>query len=311
MPTGWTAADIPDQTGRRALITGANGGLGLQTTLALARQGTQVLLACRNPQRGQQAADRVRAGAPDARVEVVELDVADLGSVRRAARAVADGGGLDLLINNAGIMAVPQRRETVQGFELQMGTNHLGHFALTGLLLPALLDRPGSRVVTVTSLAQHAGWFDPDRLDGTGRYTAWRAYNRSKLANAVFTVELGRRLHAASAATASLGAHPGLSHTGLQYTGPRMDRSLIAIPLAIGTQLTAQPPEQGALPQLRAATDPEAAGGTCYGPSGVGQTRGLPRRVRFARAAYDQDLGARLWQRSEQLTGVAFDLPGT
>ena len=223
MPTGWTTTDIPDQHGRMALVTGANTGIGFHQALELARKGAHVLLAARDPERGRTARSAIPGDLPAANVELLRLDLADLESVRRLADQLLDRGqGLDLLINNAGVMAVPQRQTTAQGFELQLGTNHLGHFALTGRLLPALLARQGSRVVTVSSLNHRMGAIRLEDLQSERGYSPWRAYNQSKLANALFTLELDRRLRAAGASTLSVGAHPGYSRTELQYRGPRL-----------------------------------------------------------------------------------------
>jgi NAD(P)-dependent dehydrogenase (short-subunit alcohol dehydrogenase family) len=308
MPTGWTTAEIPDQHGRTALVTGANTGIGFHQALELARKGAHVLLAARNPERGQSARSAILGELPAASVELVGLDLADLESVRHLADQLLDHDqGLDLLINNAGVMAVPHRQTTAQGFELQWGTNHLGHFALTGRLLPALLARQGSRVVTVSSLNHRMGAIRLDDLQSERRYGPWRAYNQSKLANALFTLELDRRLRAAGASTLSVGAHPGFSRTELQYRGPRLGGSgIAALGLGLLTRFVGQPAARGALPVLRAATDPAAEGGDYYGPDGPGEARGLPRKVHYSRTAHDQALAGRLWQASEALTGVTF-----
>lgn len=308
MPTGWAATDIPDQHGRCALVTGANTGIGFHQALELARHGAHVLLASRNPDRGRAARDAILREVPAASVELVALDLADLGSVARLASELADrAGGLDLLINNAGVMAVPHRRTTAQGFELQFGTNHLGHFALTGRLLPALLRRPGSRVVTVSSLNHYIGSIRLDDLQSEHGYGRWRAYSQSKLANALFTLELDRRLRAVGASTISVGAHPGYSRTELQYRGPQLGGGGIsALALGLATRFAAQPASHGALPVLRAATDPDAQGGDYYGPGWPGESRGAPRKVHYAKKAHDEQLADRLWQASETLTGVTF-----
>jgi NAD(P)-dependent dehydrogenase (short-subunit alcohol dehydrogenase family) len=312
MATGWTAADMPDQHGRIALVTGANSGIGFHQALELAHKGAHVLLACRDAGRGHAARAAIAGKIAAASVEVVELDLADLDSVTRLADEVLGrAGGLDLLVNNAGVMAVPHREVTAQGFELQFGTNHLGHFALTMRLLPVMVDRPDSRVVTVSSLNHRMGSVRLDDLQSEHGYGAWRAYNQSKLANALFTLELDRRLRAAAASTISVGAHPGYSHTALQYSGPRLGGGGIsARALGLVTRFAAQPAARGALPVLRAATDPEARGGDYYGPGGPGESRGSPRKVRYAKAAHDQQLAGRLWQVSEKLTGEAFPLSG-
>lgn len=308
MPTGWAAADMLNQHGRIALVTGANSGIGFHAALELARKGGHVLLAARDSSRGRDARTAILQQVPAAGVELVQLDLADLDAVQRLASHVLDRGeGLDLLINNSGVMAVPHRQTTAQGFELQFGTNHLGHFALTGRLLPALLARPGSRVVTVSSLNHRWGSIRLDDLQGEHGYGPWRAYNQSKLANALFTLELDRRLRAAGAGTISVGAHPGFTRTGLQYRGPRLGGGGIpAQALGLVTRFAAQPAASGALPVLRAATDPHARGGDYYGPGGLGEGRGPPRKVAYSKRAHDEQLASRLWQASEVLTSVTF-----
>jgi len=308
MPAGWAAADVPGQHGRSVLVTGANSGIGLQAALELARHDAVVLLACRDTGRGGAARDAIVRQVPAAAIELVALDLADLDSVARLAGQVLDrGGGLDLLINNAGVMAVPSRQVTAQGFELQFGTNYLGHFALTLRLLPVLLGRPGSRVVTVSSLVHRFGSIRLDDLQGEHGYGPWRAYSQSKLANALFTLELDRRLRAARAPTISVGAHPGYSRTGLLYSGPNLgDGGIFARVLGLAASFTGQPAAQGALPVLRAATDPQARGGDYYGPRGPGEGMGAPRKVGYARTARDEQLAKRLWEASEVLTGVTF-----
>ena len=311
MPTRWAAADMPGQHGRAALVTGANSGIGFHQALELARRGAHVLLGSRNADRGGSARGAILRELPAASVELVPLDLADLDSVRRLAELLLGRAeGLDLLINNAGVMAVPHRQTTAQGFELQFGTNHLGHFALTGRLLPALLRRHGSRVVTVCSLMHRFGSTRMDDLQSEHHYGPWRAYNQSKLANALFTLELDRRLRAAGAGTLSVGAHPGYSRTRLQYSGPRLGGGgMPARLMGLGTRFTGQPAARGALPVLRAATDPDAEGGDYYGPGGPGEARGAPRKVHYAKRAHDRRLAGRLWQASESLTGVTFPAP--
>ena len=309
MAAGWTAADMPGQHGRTVLVTGANSGIGFHVALELARRAAVVLLACRDAGRGQAAREAIVRQVPAAVVELVALDLADLDSVARlAGQLVGRAGGLDVLINNAGVFAVPVRRVTAQGFELQFGTNHLGHFALTVRLLPALLARPGSRVVTVTSLAHRFGSIRFEDLNSEQRYGRWRAYSQSKLANALFTVELERRLRASGAAAISVGAHPGYSSTALMTSGPRLGGGggIVARMMGVAAPVTGQPAARGALPVLRAATDPRARGGDCYGPRGPAQSRGTPRRVGYARAARDEQLAGRLWRACEALTGVSF-----
>ncbi len=297
----WTAADIPDQTGRIALITGANSGLGLESARALAARGATVVLACRSRRRGEAARAELLAGAA-AGLEVLELDLADLASVRQAAAWMAEQyGRLDLLLNNAGVMG-PPRRLTADGFELQFGTNHLGHFALTAALLPLLQERPQARVVTVTSGAQYLGRIAFDDLQAERSYDRWAAYGQSKLANVMFALELQQRLEAAGSRVSSLAAHPGLARTNLQpasvaATGSRLEGLAYRLmdPLFQSAAL-------GALPQLHAATAPTARGGEHYGPDQWGGMRGWPTQVRIAPAALDPGQRRRLWEVSEALT---------
>jgi NAD(P)-dependent dehydrogenase (short-subunit alcohol dehydrogenase family) len=309
---GWTTADIPDQSGRVALVTGGNSGLGYQTALQLARQGARVLLAARDRGRGVAALEQLAAaGVPAGHAELVQLDLADLASVERfAAGFLAGGQGLDLLVNNAGVMAIPHRETTAQGYERQFGTNHLGHFALTGRLLPALVQRPGSRVVTVSSnMHKRASGIDFDDLQAERSYRPWPAYEQSKLANAMFVLELDRRLRAAGLDVVSAGAHPGFAATNLQVTGPRSGGGgLMARGMGLATRLFAQPARDGALPVLDAATGENVRGGEYFGPDGPGEMRGRhPKLVQFSRAAHDEAAAARLWAVSEELTGVTFE----
>jgi NAD(P)-dependent dehydrogenase (short-subunit alcohol dehydrogenase family) len=306
------ALAIPDQRGRAAVVTGANSGLGYETALGLARAGARIVMAARDAVRGAAAADRLRVAVPGAHVDVAQLDLADLGSVREFAVTVAEQlpDGLDLLVNNAGVMAVPQRRTTAQGLELQIGTNHFGHFALTLALLPLLVRRAGARVITVTSLAHR--WSRGLRHDDLQRersYSAWAAYSDSKLANALFTVELDRRLQAAETTVLSLGAHPGLAATNLHVSGPRLGGGgLMArvVGLLGRAPLLTQSPEGGAAPTLMAAGDPGAAGGRLYGPCCFGETQGRPTVTAFSGPALDPDAGRRLWVASERITEARF-----
>ncbi len=306
----WTAADMPDLAGVRAVVTGANSGLGFHTTLELARRGAGVVLAVRDEARGADAVEQVLRQVPVARLEVRALDLADLASVRAFAAGVGEEP-LDLLVNNAGVMAIPHRT-TAQGFEMQFGTNHLGHFALTGLLLPAL--RAGSvrggpaRVVTLSSMIHRRGRLDRDDLMGERLYSPWRAYGQSKLANLLFMRELQRRVDAAGVRLLSLGAHPGYAATNLQLAGPRMRRSRPRELFSrLGNRLLAQPASRGAWPTLRAATDPGARGGEYYGPGGFAEQRGHPVLVGMSAQATDAADAAWLWERSVELTGVRFD----
>jgi NAD(P)-dependent dehydrogenase (short-subunit alcohol dehydrogenase family) len=301
MSDRWTAERIPDQSGRLAVVTGANSGLGLVTARELARAGARVVMAARNPAKGAEAVRAVQVRAPGSDVELEQLDLANLDSVRGFAERVRERHGeIDLLINNAGVMATP-RGETADGFELQFGTNHLGHFALTGLLLDRLEGREDARVVTLSSGAHKGGRIAFDNLDGRRRYFRWRAYAQSKLANLLFALELDRRLRAAGSTIKSLAAHPGYAHTNLQSSGPpRVDALLMALP----NRFYAQSDEMGALPTLYAATEPGLEGGAYIGPDGFAEGRGHPTRVSPSETARDEQLARRLWEVSEQLTGV-------
>lgn len=302
MTQKWTEAEIPDQAGRTAIVTGANTGLGLETARALAEKGATVVLAVRNLEKGRAAIETIRARRPDARVSLQSLDLTSLASVRRAADEIgAAHPRIDLLVNNAGVMYTPESR-TADGFELQFGTNHLAHFALTGLLLPRLLEAKGSRVVSVSSVGHKIrSEIDLDDLAFEKGYGRVAAYGRSKLANLLFIYELQRRLAAAGAATSALAAHPGLSATELLRNSPAFLR-VLEIPL----RPLAQSAAMGALPTLRAATDPAAAGGEYYGPGGFGEAWGHPVRVASSARSHDADLQRGLWKKSEELTGVSF-----
>jgi NAD(P)-dependent dehydrogenase (short-subunit alcohol dehydrogenase family) len=291
MPSPWTAADIPSQAGRTVVVTGANSGLGLVTARELARTGAAVVLAVRDPSRGEQA-----AASMDGDVTVRRLDLADLESVR--AFAAAWSGELDVLINNAGIMMVPAA-VTIDGFELQFGTNHLGHFALTNLLLPHVTDR----VVTLSSNLHRSGTIDLDDLNWHSRpYSANGAYAQSKLANLLFTLELQRRLAAAGSRVRALGAHPGYAATNLQgRSGSRLKDGA----MKLGNRILAQSDEGGALPTLAAATR-DLPGGSYVGPSGFREMRGNPTLVGRTAAASDPELARQLWEESARLTGVDF-----
>ena len=297
----WTAKDIPDQSGRLAVVTGANSGLGLVTARELARSGAAVVLAARNTPKGEQAAASINEAVPGADVRVQELDLADLGSVRSFAETL-DSDRLDLLINNAGLMA-PPRRLTKDGFESQFGTNHLGHFALTGLLMPRLLAAFEPRVVTVSSTAHRAGQIDFDDLQRERKYNNWRAYGQSKLANLMFCFELQRRATEAGISLKSMAAHPGYARTNLQFAAPTTRDKAV---MAVTNLLFAQSAEMGALPTLYAATFPDLPGGTFVGPGGLMEQRGHPKVVTAAGKAYDEDTWRRLWQISEELTGVHY-----
>jgi NAD(P)-dependent dehydrogenase (short-subunit alcohol dehydrogenase family) len=295
MPSSkWTAADLPDLAGRTAVVTGASSGLGTATARELARAGARVVLAVRDTAKGERV-----AATFDGEREVRRLDLADLASVRSFADAWT--GDLDILINNAGIMAVPQGK-TVDGFESQIGTNHLGHFALTNLLLPHITGR----VVTVSSGLHRAGKMQLDDLNWErGRYSRWRVYGQSKLANLLFTLEVQRRLDAAGSPVRAVAAHPGVASTDLQsHTGSRLNGAF----LSVGNRLFAQSGDMGALPTLYAATQ-DVPGGAYVGPDGFGEQRGHPTLVGRSKAAQDADTARRLWDLSEELTGVRWPLP--
>jgi NAD(P)-dependent dehydrogenase (short-subunit alcohol dehydrogenase family) len=301
----WSVADIPDQNGRSAVVTGANGGLGLETARELARRGAHVLMAVRNLQKAEAAVTDIRATVPDASLELVALDLGSQASVREAAEGILlVHERIDLLVNNAGVMGIPERK-TVDGFEMQFGVDHLGHWTLTALLLPVLLGSPEARIVTVTSTAHHMGRaVDPKNPHLDGRYRPWRAYGQAKLANFHFGLGLQRRLDLAGASAASLIAHPGLSNTDLQTvrvqeTGGGASQRFFQM-LA---RRTGMPAAQGALSQLRAATDPGARGGEVYGPLFV--NNGPPVRKPIFRGIGLNRAIAKLWEVSERETGVA------
>ncbi|WP_030869749.1 oxidoreductase [Streptomyces sp. NRRL S-37] len=298
---GWTADRIPDQTGRTAVVTGANSGLGLVTATELARRGARVVLAVRDTAAGAEAARRIGGDT-----EVRELDLASLDSVHAfAAKLAADHPAVDLLVNNAGLVLLGPRRTTADGFELHLGTNMLGHFALTGLLLDRLAAAREARVVGLSSITHKNAHLDFDDLMSERDYRAAPAYGRSKLATTVFGVELDRRLRATGSPVISTLAHPGLTRTNLT---PRAweHRGRLGQVIARAGLLVTQPVERGALPQLRAATDPGVRGGQFFGPSGVGETRGRVTEARLSREAADPAVGRRLWAAAEELTGVRY-----
>ncbi len=309
----WQTDDIPDLTGKRAVITGVTGGLGFHTALELARHGAELVVTARDAAKADDIVARLREDEPGAKVDVVSLDLASLADAKRAASDVAASyERVDILINNAGIMATPKRK-TDDGFELQIGTNHLGHFAWTATLWP-LLKASDARIVTVSSLAHaRATGIDLRTLTPEGsprRYFRWTSYSESKLANLSFALELNRRVKAAGLGVVSVGAHPGVASTNLQKTGPSVGggvNTLGAIAMHQATRIVGQSAQMGAWPLLRAATDPSLTGGEYVGPSSVGQTRGRPRLVGMTRWARDEDLAGNLWTASEQATGVEFD----
>lgn len=305
----WTAEQIPSLAGKLAIVTGANSGLGYYTALELARKGAQVVVACRTKDKADVAMQDLHDAVPGAKLEFLSLDLADLASVRKFAETFgAKYPTLDILCNNAGVMALPFRK-TADGFELQIGTNHLGHFALTGLLIGLLKRTPGSRVVNVSSLAHR--WTRSLNLDDLnfekGRYQKWDAYSKSKLANLLFTFELDRRLKKAGVAVTAAAAHPGYSATNLGFAGPALEKSVVGrVVMNLGNTLLAQKADQGALPTLYAATAPDIKGGDYIGPDGWRQLRGYPVKVGSRREARHPESALKLWNLSQTLTGVRY-----
>lgn len=302
MPERWTADDIPNQTGKIAVITGANSGLGYESAVALAAKGAHVVMACRSPKKAEQAKADLLARVPNASVELAALDLSSLASVRAFAEGFkAKHAKLDILMNNAGLMAIP-KTPTADGFESQFGVNHLAHFALTGLLLDRLLAAPGSRVVNVSSQAHTGGRINFDDLQGDKSYSRFGAYAQSKVANILFTRELQKHLDHAGAPVLSVAAHPGVAATSLFEVG----FAPVDAVLKFGAGLFGQNAAMGALPQLYAATAPDVQGAEYFGPRrGV---RGYPARQTPTRYAQDDGIAARLWEVSEQLTGVRYEL---
>jgi NAD(P)-dependent dehydrogenase (short-subunit alcohol dehydrogenase family) len=305
--SGWSLADVPDLTGKRALVTGVTSGLGEQTAIELVRQGAEVVMAARNAKKLDGAIADVRREIPQAVVHPLILDLADLASVRRAAAMASKIGPLDLLVNNAGVMATPYSR-TVDGFELQMATNHFGHFALTGLLLPLLVASGDARVVTVSSqahrLTRTAPLYDPRQPQA--RYRRWQSYSQSKLSNLLFTFELDRRAYAAGLPLTALAAHPGYSATGLMHSTTSTGGSnVIGRFLTAAFTLLGQPSELGALPTIMAATA-DLPGSTYVGPTGFVEMRGMPGVVKTTKLARDAEVSRQLWDISERATGVRY-----
>jgi NAD(P)-dependent dehydrogenase (short-subunit alcohol dehydrogenase family) len=302
----WTADQINEQAGRTFIVTGGNSGLGFETTRQLAAHGGRVLLAARSPAKGHDAVARIQAAQPGAAVEFRELDLADLDSVRAFASAIADEGtGVDVLINNAGVM-FPPRRLSPQGNESQFATNHLGHFALAGLLFGVVRRGQDPRVVTVSSNEHKGGSIHFGDLTGARSYAPRTFYRQSKFANVLFGLELDRRVRAAGIPVRSVLAHPGYAATNLQSSGPTgLGKQL----MKVSNRLIAQSAEMGALPELYAAVDPGAQSGRYYGPGGRGEMRGYPAEVQPIAAATDEETARRLWRVSEELTGVIWDLP--
>ena len=308
MSQTWTATQIPYSTGKTAIVTGANSGIGFEAARELARKGAQVVMACRKRDKGEAARQRIRDEQPDAQVEWRALDLANQASVREfAAEFGRRGTPLDLLINNAGVMAIPFRK-TVDGFEMQLGTNHFGHFALTGLLLDALLAAPAARVVTVSSGAHLMGSMNFADLNWEQGYQPWWAYGRSKLANLLFAYELQRKFAAAEVRAISVAAHPGYAATNLQFVGPEMAHSSFGVQMSrIGNALLAQTAAMGALPTLYAAVAPDVQGGDYIGPGGLFGMRGYPAQAHSNAASHDTAAAAKLWAVSVEKTRVRYD----
>ncbi len=303
----WTTADIPDFTGKTIIVTGGNSGLGYESVKALAMKGAHVILTSRTQKKGAEAKQKLEKEINKGTIEILTLDLADLSSVKEFAIAInRKFKTIDVLLNNAGIMMTPYQL-TKDGFESQFGTNHLGHFALTALMKERLLNTPGSRIVNVSSNAHKYGKMDWENLmfeSGKG-YAPLKAYGRSKLANLLFTYELDRRLQAAGSSSKALAAHPGTSKTNLaRYVENKFVFKLFSPFLA----LMAQPASQGALPQLRAATDPKTQGSEYYGPDGLNQIKGYPVKVDSSKASYNAEDAQKLWDISEQLTGIRFQI---
>ncbi len=293
----WNVSDMPEQAGRTAVVTGANSGIGFEAARALAIKGARVILACRDETRGLDAVSRIRKETPVASAELLTLDLASLDSVRAfAAELKASHDRLDLLINNAGVM-IPPESKTEDGLELQIGVNYFGHFALTGLLIDTLAAAPGSRIVTVSSLAHRTGRIDFDSFRGEKPYKPWREYCQSKLADLMFAIELQRRLERTGQDTASLAVHPGFTRTDLQ----RHNRFI-----SFSVKFWSNSTEQGALPTLYAATAPEAEPGGYYGPDGFYEATGYPAPAKVMRRARDPRTAERLWAVAEDVTGVRF-----
>ncbi len=304
----WTASDLPDLTGRTVLVTGANSGIGFEAALQFAGKGAGVVLACRDPNKTEAAAAAIRDVHPGAVLEAMPLDLARLASVRSFADAYRKSHSeLHVLCNNAGVMALPYRR-TADGFEMQFGTNHLGHFALTGLLLEPLLATSGARVVNLTSTAHRIGKMHFDDLHGERGYRRWAAYGQSKLANLLFSYELQRRLERRGAPVSSVACHPGYASTNLQLAGPRMEGSSWMETLSnLSNRIFSQSAAMGALPTLYAAAADDVRGGDYIGPDGFAETWGHPKKVRSSARSHDREAATRLWEVSEELTSVRFE----
>ncbi|MDO8431571.1 MAG: oxidoreductase [Candidatus Binatus sp.] len=304
----WTADDLPDLSGKVIIVTGGNSGIGYEAALQFARKRARVVLGCRDLGKARAAVEQIKAASPDASIDSMQLDLANLASVRGFADAFhLQHRALDVLCNNAGVMALPYR-QTADGFEMQFGTNHLGHFALTGLLLDLILATENSRVVNVSSGMHRLGRIRFDDLQWKTGYRKWFAYGQSKLANLLFTFELQRRLEAAGSKTISVACHPGYAATNLQAAGPKMQgSSLMESLVGVGNRLFSQSAAMGALPTLYAAASSDARGGDYIGPDGFSEMWGAPTKVECTAAARDTATAARLWQVSEDLAKVRFD----
>lgn len=307
--TKWTIKDITEQTGKTAIITGANSGLGFEATKALAGKNALVIMACRNMEKAKHAKQRILEHHPNANLEIIQLDLANLESIKRFADTFkAKYDHLDYLFNNAGVMFLPFTK-TKDGFELTFGVNHLGHFALTAHLLPVLLQTPNSRIITQSSLYAKRGKIEFDNLNAEKKYNKSKAYAQSKLANLLFAFELQRRLEQANASTISVASHPGYSNTNLQFAGPEMEKSKTRKTIMkIANTLFAQSAAKGALPMLYAATAPDVKGGEYFGPRGLFQVWGHPKKIKPPKKALDTETARRLWEVSEQLTKTKYPI---
>lgn len=304
MGAKWTSADMVDVTGKTVIITGANSGLGFETAYVLAGKGAEVILAVRNTSKGEKAVDRITSTYPHANVRVMPLDLSDLSSIRHFSDSFLENyDSLSILINNAGVM-IPPYSQTKDGFELQLGSNHLGHFALTGLLLPKILATPKSRVVTLSSLAAINGFIDFNNIDGKSHYKAMKFYAQSKLANLLFARELQNKFEQHQANSISVACHPGLSHTNLMSrgTGKPVNKLIHYLSKAL-----TQPATMGALPTLYAATDPTLSGGEYIGPDGKKARKGYPTKDSIIDTLYDKETSLKLWEISESMTEVKYE----
>ena len=301
---GSAQAEIPSQLGRSAVVTGATGGLGYETALALAKAGAEVILTGRDDRKGQSAIEKISHQVSDARISYESLDLASLQSIADFSQRMHSRKSLDILINNAGVMALPRRQTTADGFEMQFGTNYLGHFALTARLMPLLRRASGPRVVNVSSLAHRTGFIDFDDLQGARVYSPWKAYGQSKLATLIFALELQRRSDAAGWNLTSNAAHPGFARTGLFASGPG---GLLSLATDFAAPFFGHSAADGARPILFAATSPNAKPGAYYGPGGIGELRGAPAPALIMPQARDVATAARLWDVSEKLAGTSFD----